>query len=231
MKLFADLHVHTCLSPCGDDDMTPYDVIAMAKLKGLDVIAITDHNSCANLHAVEEIIRDEQELLVIPGLEVTTAEDIHVLCYFDTFDKAYVFADVIYDRLNPFEDKKCVFGRQIIRNSEDEEIGTVDKLLIGTTDLDIGAVAKLCREYGGVPVPAHINKQASSVLVILGAIPQECEFNTVEIHRKSPMPDIDLSKYKILYSSDAHSLGHILEPEFELEVEERSVKAVIEALK
>lgn len=231
MKLFADLHIHTCLSPCGDDDMTPNDVLAMAKLKGLDVIAVTDHNSCLNLRAIEEIAKGEQELLIIPGLEVTTAEDIHVLCYFETFGAAYDFADIIYEHLVPFVNKKDIFGRQIIMNSNDEETGTVDRLLIGTTDMDIASLAKLCRKAGGVPVPAHINKQASSVLVILGAIPKECGFNTVEIHRASPMPDMDLSGYKIIYSSDAHSLGNILEREFELEVEERSVRGVLEALK
>ena len=137
MKLFADLHIHTCLSPCGDDDMTPNDVIAMAKLKGLDVIAITDHNSCLNLRAVEEIMKDEKELIVIPGLEVTTAEDIHVLCYFYSFKEAYDFAKVIYKHLASFVDKNHVFGRQIIMNSKDEETGTADKLLIGATDFDI----------------------------------------------------------------------------------------------
>ncbi|MBQ5852266.1 MAG: PHP domain-containing protein [Lachnospiraceae bacterium] len=231
MKLYADLHIHTCLSPCGDDDMTPNDVIGMAKLKGLDVIAVTDHNSCLNLRAIEKIVEDEDELLVIPGLEVSTMEDIHVLCYFPTFKQAYIFADVIYEHLTPFYNRDDIFGRQIIRDCKDEENGTEKRLLIGTTDLEIATLAKLCREYGGVAVPAHINKQANSVLVILGTIPDECGFNTVEIHRKTQMPDIDLSKYKIIYSSDAHSLGHILEREFELEVENRSIEAVLEALK
>lgn len=231
MKLFADLHIHTCLSPCGDDDMTPNDVIAMAKLKGLDVIAITDHNSCLNLRAVEEIMKDEKELIVIPGLEVTTAEDIHVLCYFYSFKEAYDFAEVIYKHLASFVDKNHVFGRQIIMNSKDEETGTADKLLIGATDFDIASLAALCRKAGGVPVPAHINKQANSVLVTLGAIPEECGFKTVEIHSASPWPKVKLDGYQIIYSSDAHSLGNILEREFTIESNEYSIKGVLDALR
>lgn len=230
MKLYADLHIHTCLSPCGDDDMTPNDIIGMAKLKGLDVIAVTDHNSCFNLHAIEKIIRNE-DILVVPGLEVTTREEVHVLCYFYSFEDAYRFSEEIYRHIAPFYNKNEIFGKQILMNVKDEEVGCVDRLLIAITDFDIITLSNMCREYGGVPVPAHINKEANSVLMILGDIPPECEYKTVEIHRKSKPPTIDLSGYKVMYSSDAHSLAHILEREFTIDVEERSVKAVVNWIK
>lgn len=229
MKLYADLHVHTCLSPCGDDDMTPNDIIAMAMLKGLDAIAITDHNSCLNLHAIEEVAKGK-DIIVIPGLEVTTQEEIHVLCYFYTFEDAYRFSEEIFRHLAPFYNKNEIFGKQIQMNNKDEEIGCVDRLLITVTDLDICAVADLCRNYGGVPVPAHINKEANSVLMSLGVIPPECGFKTVEVHRPSKPPKIDLSPYKIIYSSDAHCLPNIFEREFAIEVEEWSIKGILSSL-
>ena len=91
--LYYDLHIHSCLSPCGSEDMTPYNIAAMAALKGLDVIAVTDHNSCKNCPAVLAAAK-EYGVLALPGMELTTSEEVHAVCLFETLDAAMAFDDM-----------------------------------------------------------------------------------------------------------------------------------------
>ena len=231
MKYYADLHIHSNVSPCCDDDMTPNDLIAMAKIKGLDIIAVTDHNTCFNLPAIQKIVERDNGILVIPGVEVTTSEDIHILCYFYSFEDAIAFSDELYDHIPPFKNKNNIFGNQIIMDENDEVVRIEEKLLVTGVDLDIMGVIKMCKDFGGVCVPAHVNKQSNSIIMTLGMIPKECGFKTIEVHRKSEMPNIDLSEYQVTYSSDAHNLMDISERDFTLDLEEKSIKAVLDYLK
>jgi len=226
MELFADLHIHSCLSPCGDNDMTPGNILGMAVVKGLDVVAISDHNSARNLPAARKIA-DAYGLLLVPAIEITTSEEVHMLGYFPDVDTAVDFGAMLKAHLPPQKNKPGLFGEQRVMNEEDEIIGEEDALLIGATDLPLRECAALVRSAGGVPVPAHINRGSNGLLVNLGFMPKEPAFATVEVWRRLPCPPEPMEGRHVLYSSDAHYLGDISEPEFTLHLPEKSVAALL----
>ena len=133
-KYFYDLHIHSCLSPCADDDMTPNNIAGMAALKGLNIVALTDHNSCKNCPAFFEACR-RQGLIPIAGMELSTAEDIHVVCLFSELDDAMSFDKEIEGHLANIENRSDIFGNQLILDGEDEVLGEEKRLLISATDL------------------------------------------------------------------------------------------------
>ena len=144
VNLTYDLHIHSCLSPCGDDDMTPGNIVGMAAIKGLDVIAVTDHNSCKNCPAVMKLA-EQFGVLAIPGMEINTSEEVHAVCLFPTLEQALHFDAYVYDRLMKFPNKETVFGKQQICNEEDEVIGTEPYLLINSADISFDELWELVR--------------------------------------------------------------------------------------
>lgn len=229
MKIKTDLHMHSCLSPCGDDEMTPCNLVNMAWINGLDAIALCDHNTAQNLPAAAHMAK-ERDIVLLPGLEVTTREDVHVLTYFPAVDAALAFSKKLYEYLPSIPNSPKFFGEQIIRNELDEPIGTEPKLLISAVSLNIDQVVALAMAYGGLCVSAHINRGANGILSSLGFIPPQTRFAALEVSRKAPMPEQNLGKYNVLYASDAHRLEDIsMEGEL-LEVDERSVDGVFRAL-
>ena len=222
MEYFADLHIHSCLSPCGDDDMTPCNICGMAKIKGLDIIAITDHNTCRNLPAAQELC-DAYGLLLVPGMEITTREEVHMLGYFPDVRTALGFSDMIRTRLPKAKNRPSFFGNQRVMNSDDEQIDEEDALLMGATSLSLAEAAAEVEAYGGVPVPAHINRGSHGLLVNLGFFPREPEFTTVEMWKHLPCDPAALIGKHVLHSSDAHYLGDIQEREHALKLEHATV--------
>ena len=229
MRLACDLHIHSCLSPCGDGLMTPNNIVGMAFIKQLDVIAVCDHNSARNLPAVKEVA-DMMNVLLLPGMELTTREEAHMLCYFRSVGECVAFGERIYEHLPPVPNNEKFFGRQQVMNAQDEETDTEERLLISALDLSFEECEKLIHEAGGLCVPAHINRGSNGVLNALGFLPPEVCYDALEISRKAAMPTMDLTKYRLLESSDAHYLENILEPEFFLEACERSVNATFDAI-
>ncbi len=226
MKLAADLHIHSCLSPCGDMLMTPNNIVGMAYLKGLDVIAVSDHNTANNLPAIKRVA-DERGVLLLPAIEAESREEVHVLCYFNEVDAAVEFSKAIYEHLPDMPNNPQFFGEQVIMDEDDEPIGTEPRLLIQSLDLTIDELATLCRAHGGEPVPAHINRTSNSLINNLGFIPGEIDFRTVEIYRSLSMPEyIDTSAYHVLYSSDAHRLEDIFERDNFVSVTEKTVQSL-----
>ncbi len=230
MKAFCDLHIHSCLSPCADDDMTPWNIVGMAKLKGLDVIALTDHNSTLNLPEAMAAA-SALGMQLVPGVEVTTREEVHVLGYFDTVTQALAFGVALDEHLPMVKNQPLLFGRQIIIGHEDEEAGEVEKLLINATDLSVEEVCSLIGKYAGVAVPAHINRGSNGMIGALGLMPMLPEYPVVEVY-----PGVDCPAYAtkgrfVLHASDAHQLGAIQEPDFTLDVEEKTADGVLECLR
>ena len=209
MKQAYDLHIHSCLSPCASDDMTPKNIAAMARLKGLSIISLTDHNTGRNLEAMAAAAQ-ENGLIFLPGIEVNTQEEVHVLVYFTDVGTAVEFGDNLYDSLPDIPNRPDIFGRQIIMDDQDSVSGELDKLLLQATPYSIDNIADMARNAGGCAVPAHINRPSFSILSNLGFIPSGL-FNTVEISQSHPRPNID-QNLSIIYSSDAHDLGAISEP-------------------
>ena len=165
MKYWVDLHIHTCLSPCAEDDMTPNNIVNMALIKGLDIIAITDHNSARNLEAVIEAGK-RQGLLVIPGMELCTAEEIHLVCLFPELKEAMSFEKLVYDNLYPIENREDIFGSQIIMDQEDNVIGKESRLLSGASRLDAETALKEVRNLNGIVFPAHIDLKSTVCLTL-----------------------------------------------------------------
>lgn len=135
MNLTYDLHIHSCLSPCGDDDMTPANIAGMAALKGLDVVALTDHNSCRNCPAFLAAA-EEYGVLAVPGMEINTSEEVHAVCLFPTLEAALEFDRYVYDRLIKFPNKEEIFGKQELYDLADQVCGTEPNLLINATEID-----------------------------------------------------------------------------------------------
>lgn len=216
-EYFYDLHLHSCLSPCGEDEMTPPNIANMAYLKGLDIIAITDHNSCRNVRAVVEAAA-ELPIVVIPGMELCTAEEIHMVCLFPTVEAAEAAGEAAEAALPNIFNDPAIFGNQEIRDREENLLGTVDKLLINATSISVDDTTAFVERYGGFCFPAHIDKAANSVLAAFGYLPEHLGFNTVEVARPTvffatPQGEQIKQRCRIVTDSDAHRLGDISEAE------------------
>jgi PHP family Zn ribbon phosphoesterase len=234
MLLSYDLHIHSCLSPCGDDDSTPSNIVGMAALKGLDVIALTDHNSSGNCRAAKHIA-DEYGIIFIPGMELTTAEEVHVLALFPDVDAAENYSEHIHNLILPIKNDEKAFGKQQFVDENDIVIGKEELLLINATSLTFDEVYGDITSYGGVMIPAHIDKSSTSLLSNMGFIPPESEFRCAEIKHVGFTEELIkkhtyLGNCNIIYNSDAHYLEDISEAEHFLEVTEKSVKGVLDAL-
>lgn len=232
MKYAVDLHIHTCLSPCADNDMTPNNIVNMSMLKGLDIIAITDHNAAGNCASTMEVASDGK-LLVIPGMELCTAEEIHLVCYFPDVIRANHFQNIVFDHLLPVSNREDVFGKQIYMNSQDQETGTEDRFLIGACMLGTSEAIDLVRSLGGAVIPAHVDRDSFSMLNTLGSIPEEYRLRYLEISKDCCLESFlqdkeDLARHEFIRSSDAHYLQDILERESWLELEEKSVACLLD---
>lgn len=216
IPVFYDLHLHSCLSPCGDGEMTPNNLVNMAAIKELDMIALTDHNTCRNCPAVLKVA-EQAGIRVIPGMELTTAEEVHVVCLFPALENALAFDEYVYARLMDVKNQPSIFGEQLILDENDEPVGELEKLLVNATSIGISKTPALVDSFGGICYPAHIDRQSYSVLANLGYIPPECGFTAVEVYR----PDVffagghgDIREgYCVMTSSDAHRLEDIAERE------------------
>ncbi|GAU78028.1 PHP domain-containing protein [Fusibacter sp. 3D3] len=229
MEIYYDLHIHSCLSPCGDADMTPNNIVNMALIKGLDVIAITDHNTSKNARVVCKIGK-EQGLLVIPGMEVQTKEEVHVLCYFEEISDLEAFDSALEPYRLKIPNRPDHFGRQQIVNHEDQCVGEYPYALIASIEVSIEQLIELCKAHGGVCVPAHVNKSSNSILANLGFMPQALKVRTIEIHPKSPINETLIKGYQKIYNSDAHYLEHISERANKLEIDEKTISKILNYL-
>lgn len=222
-RLYYDLHIHSCLSPCAEDEMTPANICGMAHLKGLDAIAVTDHNSALNLRAAARWA-GHYGLILVPGMEICTREEVHILAYFDAVETAEQMGRLCRTHLPPMRNRPDFFGRQLIVNGEDEVTGEEDALLIGALNLSFSEVCDAVRSLNGVPVPAHIFR-GNGVVQMLGFVPKEAGITAVEADDAGSVPEGCLR----LCSSDAHRLSAIHERQFFLETE-RSARGVLNYL-
>jgi len=217
MKFFYDMHIHTDLSPCGNCDMTPNNIVNMAYIKGLNIISVTDHNTTENLPAVMDLC-ERIGIKAVPGIEVNSKEEVHTLCYFKELYDAQQFGKLIYDSLPNIKNIPSIFGEQNIYNSSDEIIGTLDKLLINASGYSLSEICFLSSKYHGTMVPAHINKKTNSILGVLGFLPSDLKINFVEIFTKISMDEKLVKNLNILINSDAHKLTDISEAENSIEL-------------
>lgn len=235
MKAYYDVHIHSCLSPCSDEDMTPNNIVNMSLLKELDIIAITDHNTLKNCEVAMKIAEDKN-IIVIPGVEVQTIEEVHLVCLFRNLESAKRFNKVLDQKMLKIKNKPEKFGNQWIMNAKDEVIECEDQLLITSVNMTIQEIINLVNLLNGVVFPAHIDRGYASIMTNLGFIPDEYQFRYIEVSKndtakKFLSDDVLKNKYYILRNSDAHHLWDINEPMYSLELEEKSIDCFIDKLK
>ena len=227
MSLYrCDLHIHSCLSPCADDDMTPGNIVGMSLLNGLQIVALTDHNSVKNCPAFFKLAR-EQGLIPVAGVEVTTSEDVHAVCLFRTLEAAMSFGELMESRRNPIPNEPDIFGRQLIVDESDEVCGEEPYLLINALNLSLDEVFDEVLARGGVCYPAHIDRSANGIIAMLGDFPPEPEFTAFELRDADRLLS-SLERFSVLRerdlvhvaSSDAHTLTDIAEPGFAIELDD-----------
>ncbi len=205
-----DLHIHSCLSPCADSEMTPSNIVGMAHLENLDVLSVCDHNSARNLLPVFKHCND-YNIKFIPGIEVSTSEDIHVVCYFKSIDDALLVSSIIYDNMPKIKNNPRIYNPQNIVNEKDEIIDVEDFLLAIACNLSVYEIVNLVHKHNGICFYAHVDKLANSVLSILGDIPPDIDIDGFEIYDLSGLDDFlfqypSLQKLPYISNSDAHAL-------------------------
>ena len=211
MKYAVDLHMHSCLSPCGDELMTPNNIVNMSKLKELDMIAVADHNTARHLPAIKKVA-DFVGVGLLPAMELTTQEEAHMLAYFRTVDEALDFSDEIYAHLPTIKNKPDLFGPQLEMDEDDEVVREEERLLISALDISVDKLAEMVIGRGGLAVPAHINRGSNGILQALGFLPPGARFSALEVTVGLPLPHKGIPDDLIqLHSSDAHYLENIFE--------------------
>ncbi len=233
LKLFkADLHVHTCLSPCTELDMSPKGILAAAKKKEIDIIGICDHNSSENSLAVMKAAH-RMNIRVIPGLEVTSQEEVHVLALFDQIESALKLQEHVYKNL-PGENDEKAFGMQVIVNEKEEVLGFNNRLLIGATTIPLEEIIQIIHSFDGIAIASHIDRESFSIIGQLGFIPDNLELDALEI---SPALTLEEAKRRFKYnypltcSSDAHYPDDIGKGFTPFLLEEGTVAEIRKALK
>ena len=209
MKEFrADLHIHTCLSPCADLEMSPRNIVSEAKRKGVHVIGICDHNSAENVPAVEKNAAREG-ITVIGGMEVTSKEEVHILALFGGEESLLSLQEIVHEHLHGTNDEK-LYGEQVIVNAEDEVLGFSSKLLIGATDISIERLVDLIHAHDGLAIAAHVDREGFGIFGQLGFIPAGLPLDALELADPSKRDRIPQGNcLPFITSSDAHKLEDV----------------------
>lgn len=222
-RYYYDLHVHSCLSPCGDEDQTPANIAGMATLCGLDIVALTDHNTTKNCPAFFAAAK-KYGVIPVAGMELTTSEDIHVVCLFETLEDATRFDSFVASRRAGVKNRPEIFGRQTVLDENDALLYEEDELLLYATAISIDEVPSSVKEFGGVCYPAHIDRDANGIIAVLGDIPPDVEFDFFELHDGERIDEFSekygIAKERFIISSDAHYLTDLRDKEFYFELDD-----------
>ena len=211
--------------------MTPNNIAGMAALKGLNIVALTDHNSTKNCPAFFEACK-RQGIIPIAGMELSSAEDIHLVCLFEELDDAMRFGDEVKNHLMPIKNRPEIFGNQYVMNGDDEVVGEEEILLISATDLPVDEAIELAKSFGAHVHPAHIDRESNGMVAILGDVPSEYGFRVFElreaesIERLSPIVE-ELSEERILVCSDAHYLWDINEAQNSIMIDDEPYSSAL----
>jgi PHP family Zn ribbon phosphoesterase len=209
----VDLHLHTVLSPCAEIEMIPPLIVGRAQKLGLDIIAVTDHHCAANAQAVIEAARGTG-IAVLPGMEVQTREEVHMLCLFDHLEQARDLQQAVFDALPGLLNNEKVFGAQYVVDASGTHLYTETRLLATSTRLSVEQVAAQVNARGGICLPAHVDRPSFSLLANLGFVPQGLQIAGLELSRQTtPQAFVEqrpeLAGYGMIVSGDAHRLAEM----------------------
>jgi 3',5'-nucleoside bisphosphate phosphatase len=210
----ADLHVHTVLSPCAEVEMIPPLIVQTALDKQIDLIAITDHNASANVGAVQKAAQGTR-LIVLPGMELQTREEVHVLCLFDTLEQLASWQSLVDSHLPQLENNIEYFGEQFVVDETGEFIRRETQLLLTSVSLSLNEAVEGVSSIGGLAIPAHVDRRAFGLIANLGFVPTDVTIEAVEISRHlSPADAVNkfpqLKNYPLLQGGDVHRLNEFL---------------------
>jgi hypothetical protein len=231
-KYRAELHVHTVLSPCAEVEMIPPLIIQTAIDCGINLIAITDHNTTANIPAVMAAAVNT-DVSVLPGVELQTREDVHLLCIFDKPRLAFAFQKIIDPLLPSVKNDPDHFGEQFVVDSTGEYLRTESRLLLTSVNISLDKAVLEVHKLGGLAIPAHVDRKAFGLLTMLGFFPPDIAFDAVEISRFTTPENItlqhtDIANYPLIQSGDAHRLDEIFGKCF-FDIEEPSIFELLKA--
>lgn len=223
-KFFYDLHIHSCLSPCGDDEMTPANIAGMAVVNGLNIVALTDHNTSKNCPAFFAHAK-RYGLVPVAGMELTSAEDIHVICLFPTLEAAMEFDAFVDAHRVRIANRKEIFGNQFIMDENDEVVCEEENLLINATTIDLESAYDEVTRRGGACYPAHVDRESGGLIAVLGDLPERPCYASFELNDKASYDDYvlrypKLAEKRYIVSSDAHYLWNISRTENSLELDD-----------
>lgn len=234
IKFRADLHLHTVLSPCGDLDMSPSHLVEQAKLRAVQIIGITDHNSTKHAKLVRDLAAIEG-ILTLCGAEVTSKEEAHLLCFMPNDESLQLLQDFIDENILKIPNNPKYFGLQLLVNAREEILGEEEYLLINAIDKDLNEIAEFVRVNGGIFIPAHVDRPAFSLTSQLGFVPPDLLCDALEISKHST-PDSIVAQFPYLkgrtfiQSSDAHYVQDVANAFTDFYLQEASFEEVKMAL-
>ena len=214
MKIFrADLHIHSVLSPCGDLEMSPANIVSEAKVKGLDIIGITDHNSTRHCCLISKLAANKG-IFVLQGAEITTKEEIHCLAFFENSDTLKILQQFLDDNLPDIRNDPFYFGDQVQVDENDDIIYTEDKLLTNAISKSFEEIETFIHNNNGIFIPAHIDRMKNSIYSQLGILPENMKADALEISRRTTFEKFEkvhheINNYTVITNSDAHIPGQI----------------------
>jgi len=221
--MLADLHNHSCLSPCGSLDLSPRVLVEAAVRRGIGILALTDHNTCANGPAFAKLCVSHG-IIPLFGMEATTREEVHVLCLFDTLDRALLWSEHVYTLLPPIPNDPERLGDQVIVNEDDEIEGEIGIYMGSELEFGLDELGPLVEQFGGLVIPAHVDRSAFSMTSQLGFV-SAGPWAALECVRLPPM--IDTLGYPLITSSDAHYPEHVGRRAFELPLYDQERQQVL----
>jgi hypothetical protein len=194
--------------------MLPPLIVSEAKIRGIDLIAITDHNASANISAVQKAALGSG-ITVLPGMELQTKEEVHVICLFDTIEQIVQFQNIVDQKLPPIKNRPEYFGEQLVVDDKGDFVRKEERLLITSTDLSINEAFNLVDEIGGIFIPAHVNRKANGLLEILGFVPVDIPILALEISRHISPKDVkifypQINSFEIIQNGDVHRLSEFI---------------------
>lgn len=205
-----DLHLHSALSPCADEEMTPPKIIHAAKAKGLKMIALTDHNTAENAGATIEAAQGSG-IFVIPGMEVQTREEVHMICLFPDLPTCLSWQETVYQSLPRQDNRPEFFGRQQVLDRHGQVVRELRQMLLVSTNMPVETVAAQVKNLDGICIPAHVDRPSYSLMATLGFVPPGLSVSAMELSKHTSADEAAflqpaLSGYTMISSSDAHCL-------------------------
>lgn len=210
----ADLHVHTVLSPCAGVEMIPPLIVQEALDREIQILAITDHNATANIEAVQKAAQDTG-LIILPGMELQTREEVHVLCLFDTLEQAFAFQEWVDARLPNIQNNADFFGEQFVVDETGDFIRREERLLLASAEVTLRQAWEKVHDLEGWYIPAHVNRKAYGLIAVLGLVPTDFPVDTLEISRHIPYAEAaqrlpQIAGYPLIQNGDVHYLDGFL---------------------